>query len=329
MNLTKNTSDSDLVSVFLDALRIRRVEEAIAKRYVEQKMRCPVHLSIGQEIPAAIMGKLKRDKDTFISSHRAHAHYLSSGGSLRKMIAEIYGKVDGCAQGRGGSMHLFDKESGFLGSSAIVGNSIPVGVGLSYSNKIRKNDAVSFVFFGDGATEEGVFYESLNFAAIHKLPVFFVCENNKYSVYTGLVDRQPLSRSICQVAESLGVQSIMVSDFEVESAFETAKKLLDDCRIGNGPKLIEIETYRFLEHCGPNDDDNLSYRPIEELLHWKNQDRLMIFRNFLLNKGLFSEKLLIDMELFWQNEIDDAFSFAEDSLFPTMNDVLGHHFEKA
>jgi pyruvate dehydrogenase E1 component alpha subunit len=217
MKQGESATKSLIAEVFFGALRIRRVEEAIARRYHEAKMRCPVHLSIGQEIPAAIIGQLRDKNDTFISSHRAHAHYLAAGGSLPKMIAEIYGKVDGCAKGRGGSMHLFDKKSGFLGSSAIVGNSIPVGVGLAYSYKIKNKNSISFVFFGDGATEEGVFYESLNFAAIHKLPVVFVCENNKYSVYTSLSDRQPSSRSIHRVAESLGVSSTKISDFEVEA----------------------------------------------------------------------------------------------------------------
>jgi pyruvate dehydrogenase E1 component alpha subunit len=322
MKQGESATKSLIAEVFFGALRIRRVEEAIARRYHEAKMRCPVHLSIGQEIPAAIIGQLRDKNDTFISSHRAHAHYLAAGGSLPKMIAEIYGKVDGCAKGRGGSMHLFDKKSGFLGSSAIVGNSIPVGVGLAYSYKIKNKNSISFVFFGDGATEEGVFYESLNFAAIHKLPVVFVCENNKYSVYTSLSDRQPSSRSIHRVAESLGVSSTKISDFEVEAGLTITSDLIKKCRLNGGPKLIEIETYRHLEHCGPNDDDNLNYRFSQEIEKWKNQDRLFSFQKLLLSKGVITEEVLRSKELEFQNDIDEAFVFAEESNFPTLEEVL-------
>jgi TPP-dependent pyruvate/acetoin dehydrogenase alpha subunit len=323
MNKNRESSGLLLAKIFFEALRIRRVEEAIANRYAEGKMRCPVHLSIGQEIPAAVIGQLRERNDTFISSHRAHAHYLASGGSLPKMIAEIYGRIDGCAKGRGGSMHLFDKESGFLGSSAIVGNSIPVGVGLGYSYKLKEKDSISFVFFGDGATEEGVFYESLNFASIHSLPVVFVCENNRYSVYTGLVDRQPSSRHIYKVAESLGVSSLKVSDFEVGATLMNISDLIKDCRLGKGPKLIEFETFRYLEHCGPNDDDKLNYRSEEELKIWKDQDRLAILRNLLLEEKLITEDSIMIKESEWQDEIYQAFIFAEESRFPSLEEVLG------
>ena len=170
-------------------------------------MRCPVHLSIGQEAIAAPLKFLLKKKDIVISGHRAHAHYIGKGCNLEKFIFELYLKEKGFSQGKAGSMHLFDKKNGFYGSSPIVANAIPLGVGMGYFNKINKQNKIFTIFFGDGATEEGVFYESLNFAALHNLKVIFICENNLYSVYSNLSFRQPKTRDISKVSESLGIFS--------------------------------------------------------------------------------------------------------------------------
>ena len=185
---------------------IRGVEETIAERYNEQKMRCPTHLCTGQEAVAAAAGTVLRKDDFAVSSHRAHGHYLGKDGSLKRMIAEIYGKETGCSRGKGGSMHLIDQEVGFMGSTAIVGGTIPVGVGLGLSIQLKKTDQVSCVFLGDGSVEEGVFYESVNFAVVKKLPVVFICENNFYSVYSPLSVRQPEGRSISKMVKAMGAQ---------------------------------------------------------------------------------------------------------------------------
>ena len=158
---------NQLLQCYELASRIRAVEETIAQEYPNGEMRCPVHLSIGQELVSAVVGLNQQKQDTAVSSHRAHAHYLAKGGNLYRMIAEIYGKITGCCKGRGGSMHLIDLEVGFLGSSAIVGNSIPIGVGSGLTHKLNKSDALSFIFLGDGAIEEGSFYESVNLSLIH------------------------------------------------------------------------------------------------------------------------------------------------------------------
>lgn len=310
------------VEIYEIALRIRRVEEAIASRYQQGKMRCPVHLSIGQEVPAAVFGVLKSTNDLVVSSHRSHAHYLAAGGSLRRMIAEIYGKESGCSGGRGGSMHLFDKSVGFMGSSAIVGNSIPVGTGLALSQKLLKSDAVTFIFFGEGATEEGVFYESLNFAAVQDLPVIFFCENNKYSVYTGIEDRQPNSREIFKVSNALGVDSFKASDNNIFFLQDTLNKAILKARSGDGPCLIEVETYRFLEHCGPNDDDDLGYRPFGELNYHRENDPLKLLYHQLIEADSKFYDHNANLEVTIKEEIDDAFDFAEQSAFPTLSDIL-------
>ena len=198
---------------------IRAIEEMIADRYAEQKMRCPVHLSIGQEATAAAVGLALRDGDKAVSSHRSHAHYLAMRGNAGRMIAEIYGKEAGCSGGRGGSMHLTDLSAGFIASTAIVGNTIPVGAGIAMAEKLNETSSVVVIFIGEGATETGVFAETINFIAVHDLPVLFVCENNLYSVYTSLHDRQPKGLNIVDKVKGMGVQASSVDGTCATSQF--------------------------------------------------------------------------------------------------------------
>lgn len=309
----------DLPQLYKTALRIRLVESRIADKYSEGNMRCPVHLSIGQEIPSAIFQQVVQFGDTAISTHRAHAHYLAMGGDLPRMIAEIYGKVTGCAKGRGGSMHLIDLDKGFLGSSAIVGNSIPVGVGVGYAKKLDGDLGVSFIFLGDGATEEGSFFESANFAAVHKLPVMFVLENNLYSVYTGLEHRQPKNRSITGLATAIGLRCESVEDSDFNGTHSKMSLLSKYAREGNGPSLIEVKTYRKLEHCGPNDDDHLGYRPSHELAKYKTIDQIDNLEKSLALTSEETDEIVENI----RSEIDRAFDFAESSQFPTYAEAMG------
>src|SRR3990167_1175311 len=177
--------------LFYKTVRIRMVEEKIAACYSQAKMRCPTHLSIGQEAVAVMICENLLPTDLAVSTHRAHANYLAKGGSLQKLIAELYGKATGCTRGRGGSMNLSDLSVGFVASTAIVANTVPVGVGLAFSQQMKNNGALTCIFLGDAAVEEGAVYEALNFAVLKKLPVIFACENNRYSVNTPLVLRQP------------------------------------------------------------------------------------------------------------------------------------------
>jgi pyruvate dehydrogenase E1 component alpha subunit len=303
----------DLERLYHVALRIRLVESKIAELYPEGKMRCPVHLSIGQEITSAVFEQIKLPGDTAISTHRAHAHYLAMGGDLPKMIAEIYGKVTGCSRGRGGSMHLIDIEKGFLGSSAIVGNSIPIGVGVGYTKMLSQDGGVSFIFLGDGAVEEGAFYESANFAAVHKLPVMFILENNLYSVYTNLGPRQPAGRSPSKLAALIGLNSTKVEDSNFQDVFTQLDILTEQTRNGAGPSLIEISTYRKLEHCGPNDDDILGYRPEAETRKFKDLDLVLSLEHLAIKSAQQKNQIVTEIE----KEIESAFNFAESSPFPS------------
>lgn len=308
--------------LYENMLLIRLAEEEIAKQYKYGKMRCPTHLSIGQEASASGVGLALNKKDLAVSSHRAHAHYLAKGGNLKKMIAEIYGKQAGCSKGRGGSMHLIDRNVGFEGSTAIVGNTIPIGVGLGLSLKLDSKDAISVVFCGDGSTEEGVFYEAVNFAATKKLPVLFVCENNSYSVYSSLKVRQPVGRKIFEMVEAMGIKSSHTYGNDVRQVYQAAKLAISCIKKTGSPFFIELETYRWLEHCGPNYDNHIGYRSEAEYLEWKKRDPIKLFKKTLLNENIFSKEELKLIEQRVKFKIKDAFKFANNAPFPNSKDAF-------
>ena len=308
------------IQLFEMMLKIRLVEEEIVKRYSSSQMRCPTHLSIGQEAVPAALGLNVNDRDYAISTHRGHGHYIGKGGNIRSMIAEIYGKSTGCSKGRGGSMHLIDRKVGFMGTSAIVGNSIPVGVGFGLSSKIKKTDQISCVFFGDGATEEGAYYESVNFAVLKKLPVLFICENNFYSVYSPLNVRQPPNRSIINVAKALGlgVQNL-VDGNDVLSSYNSINKAIKRIKNGEGPQFLEFTTYRWREHCGVNFDNDLGYRSEKEYNEWKRKDPISNFKDYLISENIISTEFLEQIISKIDLEIQDAFNYAIESPFPEAN----------
>ena len=295
-------------------LRIRLVEESIANKYSEQKMRCPTHLSIGQEAIAVGVCANLTLQDQVLSTHRAHAHYLAKGGCLNSMMAEIYGKASGCSKGMGGSMHLIDTSVGFMGSTAIVGNTIPVAVGLALEKKLTRKKSIACVFFGDGATEEGAFYESVNFAIIHSLPILFICENNLYSVYSGLEVRQPVDRKIYKMVRAMGISAQHGNGNDVEEVARKVKHAKTMILKSGGPQFLEFDTYRWREHCGPNFDNNIGYREESEFLKWKKKDPLKNF--YSENSQKYIDRKIDTIS----QEIDDAHQFADDSKFPTLQD---------
>jgi len=300
--------------LFESMLRIRLVEESIASKYSEQKMRCPTHLSIGQEAIAVGVCANLTSQDQVLSTHRAHAHYLAKGGCLKSMMAEIYGKASGCSKGMGGSMHLIDTSVGFMGSTAIVGNTIPVAVGLALEKKLTRKKSIACVFFGDGATEEGAFYESVNFAIIHSLPILFICENNLYSVYSGLEVRQPVDRKIYKMVRAMGISAQHGNGNDVEEVARKVKHAKTMILKSGGPQFLEFDTYRWREHCGPNFDNNIGYREESEFLKWKKKDPLKNF--YSENSQKYINKKIDTIS----QEIDDAHQFADDSKFPTLQE---------
>ena len=309
------------LNLFRQIYRIRAVEEEIANRYSQWKMRCPVHLSIGQESIPAVFAETISTRDFVVSTHRDHAHYLAKGGNLNAMISEIYGKSTGCAKGKGGSMHLIDLSVNFMGSSAIVGNSIPVAVGLALSAQLKGTDQISCVFLGDGAIEEGVFYESINFAAVRGLPVLFICENNFYSVYSPLSVRQPKGRSITDMVRAIGVDGACGNSNDILDCQIMMQQAVQKVRAGSGPYFLEFSTYRWREHCGHSFDDHLGYRSKDEFLDWQAKDPLKLLETSLLKAGESFCQKLAAIKSKVNLEIQEAFEFAESSQFPLQSEA--------
>jgi len=314
-------STESYLKLYREILRIRIVEETISKKYPEGKMRCPVHLSIGQEAPPVGICANLTVTDQIVSAHRSHAHYLAKGGGLNPMIAELYGKKTGCAKGVGGSMHLIAPEMGMIAAVPIVGSSIPIAVGLAWGNKLSNNGKVTAVFFGDGAIEEGSFHESLNFAALHSLPILFVCENNNFSVYTSFEKRQSTKRKIYDIAVAHGIKSTYTEGNNVFEVAELANEATTFIRNEKAPFFMELSTFRHLEHCGPANDDNLSYRNQEYVDSWMKKDPILIAEDILIAKNILNKELILQLRHEIEAECEIAFQFAEDSEFPEKEDL--------
>ena len=274
-------------------LRIRKIEEAIADRYPEQKMRCPTHLSIGQEAIAVGVCESLRKTDKVFSGHRAHAHYLAKGGNLPRLIAELYGKQGGCCNGRGGSMHLQDLEAGFIASTSIVGGVIPLAVGCAWAEKLKGTDNVTVVFFGDGCLEEGVIHEVFNFTSLHNLPIVFVMENNGLAVTTPESARKSNKFDTYGFVESYGLQYWSTDGQDVDEVLWVARTSISRARQSK-PQFIEFQTERQRVHCGVEHEYVLKHDPVKP--------------------GTAEEELAI------QQEIEAAFKFAEESPIPTNPD---------
>lgn len=303
-------------SLYSRMYRIRAVEEAIATEYVHQEMRCPVHLSIGQEAAAAAMCEALKPSDLVYTTHRCHGHYLAKGGSLRKMMAEIYGKDTGCIRGLGGSMHLMDPDHGIAATVPIVGGNIPIAVGTAFANKYLGNNKVTVAFLGDAAVEEGAFHESINFAVLHKLPVVFFCENNFYSVYTHLDKRQP-RKDILSLVKGFPIKAEQVDGNDVEATYKICQEAADYTRAGKGPVFVEAITYRWREHCGPNFDNDIGYRTPQEFEQWKEKCPVNSFENKINSLfGTEAKDSIAKIQKKVHAEIEDAFDFAKKSEFP-------------
>jgi pyruvate dehydrogenase E1 component alpha subunit len=300
----------------ISMLRIRRVEEAIARHYAESEIRCPTHLCIGQEAIAAGMSAHLRSDDLAFSGHRSHGHYLAKGGDLAAMIAELYGRETGCAKGRGGSQHLIDMEAGFVASAPILAGTIPIAVGAAFGAKHRGRDTVSIVYFGDGATEEGTFHEAMNYASVHQLPVIFACENNLYSVHSDMAVRQPAHRPIAAFGKAHGMPAVAADGNDIKMVWEVGAEAVHRARRGGGPTLVEFTTYRWLEHCGPGDDLKLGYRSREEHAAWLARCPIRRSEAELRRDGLMDDSRVSVIEAEIKDEMDAAIANARAAAFP-------------
>jgi TPP-dependent pyruvate/acetoin dehydrogenase alpha subunit len=289
--------------------RIRLVEEELARVYPSDKIKSPIHLSIGQEAVSVGVCAALRPDDVVFGTYRGHALYLAKGGDMKAMVAELYGKATGCTGGKGGSMHLISTEAGMMGASAVVGTTIANAAGYAYALRQKGRDALVASFFGDGASEEGVFAESLNFAALKHLPMIFVCENNGYAIHTAQGRRQGRT-DICARARAYGIPAERIEHNDVLYLFERTRAIAAKVRAGGGPYFFEVVTYRWREHVGPNDDFRLGYRTEDEATPWVETDQVTRLEAMVAP----DRRAQIQEEV--EAEVEAALAFAEESPEP-------------
>ncbi|WP_448191817.1 thiamine pyrophosphate-dependent dehydrogenase E1 component subunit alpha [Azospirillum sp. sgz301742] len=308
---------STRVRLYRQLRLIRVLEEEVARVYPTDTIKSPVHLSIGQEFVSVGVCDVLEPRDHVSITYRGHAAYIAKGGDMNAMVAEMYGKKAGCCQGRGGSMHLVDTAAGVIGGSAVVGTSIPVAAGYALAAKRRKTGGVVACFFGDGASEEGCLAETLNFAALHKLPILFVCENNGYAIHEPLAKRWATDR-LCERVATYGIPTQRISSGDVFDVRARADEAVRAMRDGGGPAFLEVDCYRWQEHVGPNQDYDQGYRSQAELIPWIENDQVRG-----VARGLDPDLVArIDAEV--RAAVAAAFAFAESSPFPDPEDLYEH-----
>lgn len=310
-----NCSIELLEHMFRMMVRIRYCEESLVDPIINGDVRTPCHLYSGEEAVAVGLCSALSKSDYVFGNHRSHGHFLAKGGSLKGMMAEIYCREAGCSRGRGGSMHLIDPDAGMLGSAPIVAGTISLAVGAALASSIRKDGRVAVSFFGDGATGEGVLYESLNFAALRKLPVIFACENNLYATHMPICECR-VSQPITRIAEAFDIEIHAVDGNDVVQVFEASRQAADICRIGKGPVFMEFMTYRLRGHVGP--DDNIQgahtdIRPQDEIALWMDKDPIKEFTQYLTENQLMDKDQLQDIKDEVTAEVIEAQVFAKNS----------------
>jgi len=298
-------------------LRIRRLEERCAELYSATKIRGFLHLYNGEEAVAAGVVQALGPDDAIVATYREHGHALVRGMSARAIMAELYGKQEGCSRGRGGSMHLFDAQTRFYGGNAIVGGGLPIAAGLALADKMRGQNRVSCCFFGDGAVAEGEFHECLNLATVWRLPVLFVCENNLYAMGTRL-DLAQSTTDVTKKAAAYGIAAEAVDGMDVFAVEAAARKAIAKIRGGEGPYFLECKTYRFRAH---SMYDPELYRSKTEVEEWKKRDPISSLMSLLKQEGAFDDSAMDEMERDVARELDDAVAFAEAGTWESLSDL--------
>jgi pyruvate dehydrogenase E1 component alpha subunit len=316
--MSENAPDPEtLARVYHSLALIRRTEEEIARLYPSDKIKSPVHLSIGQESVSVGVCDALDSGDMMSATYRGHAAYLAKGGDLNRMMAELYGKGTGGAGGKAGSMHLVDMEAGVMGMSAVVGTTIPIAAGYAFAMKHEGRGRLTACFFGDGATEEGVFSETLNFAALHKLPILFVCENNGFAIHSPLSNRWATENLRERVA-TYGIPTAHIADADVFAIRRAADTAMQAIRAGGGPQFLECKTYRWREHVGPGEDYDDEYRSRGELTPWQDSDPVTVTGNMLDDDA----RAAIDDDI--EQQIAKAVEFAEQSPWPEPEELFSN-----
>ena len=307
-----------LVHLYRGLLEVRRFEEKVWDLFGRNLIPGTLHLYIGEEATAVGVCANLRDDDYITSTHRGHGHCIAKGADLNKTMAEILGKKTGYCKGKGGSMHVADAAVGNLGATAVVGSAIPIAVGAALSCKLRKTDQVVACFFGDGASNNGTFHESLNMAAVWKLPVVFVCENNVYAMGTRISNVTAID-DIAERAGGYGMPGIVVDGNDVVAVYSAAKRAVRRARDGGGPTLVECKTYR---HKGHSRFDPAKYRPAEEVEEWMRRDPILRFKTKLTQEGVITEEEAENIDREVIGAVDKSAEFATESPFPAPEEAL-------
>ena len=305
------------LKLLTDMLRIRRLEEKSAELYGEGKIRGFLHLYIGEEAVAVGALHALEPGDNVLATYREHGHALVRGVAMEAIMAEMYGKQEGCSGGRGGSMHLFDARTRLFGGNAIVGGGLPLAVGLALADKMQGVQRVTACFFGEGAMAEGAFHESMNLAALWRLPVLFCCENNLYAMGTA-IERSESQTDLCAKAASYGVPTLRADGQDVVSVHETTQRAQREVRRGRGPFFVEYQTYRFRAH---SMFDAELYRDKREVEEWKTRGPLHTFSARLKAEGKLTEEQFLALDRDVGAEVDRAVAFAEAGNWEPVEDL--------
>jgi len=319
-----------LLSLYRKMLRIRLCEESFIDPILDGTVRCPVHLTSGEEAIATGVSAHLTIEDMVFGNHRSHGHFLAKGGSVVGLLGEVFCREIGCSRGRGGSMHLIAPEVGFLGSAPIVAGTISLALGAALAQKIKGGDAVAVTYFGDGATGEGVLYEAMNFASIHNLPILFVCENNFYATHMPISETRKKD-TIYECAAPFGIEAIREDGNDVLKVYEAARRAVTKCRSGNGPFFLEFVTYRLRGHVGPDDNiqgEHTDIRPPEELAKWRKKDPILIFRKYLQETNGVDQKEIDAIDLDIEKEVAAAYQLIRESDVPKVEELKNYVFKK-
>lgn len=324
----KSYPRSWLIRLYRDMLRIRLCEESLVEPIRLGTIRCPCHLYTGEEAVAVGVCAALTQRDQVFGNHRSHGHFLAKGGRIEPLISEIYGKAHGCCGGRGGSMHVIDPRNGFLGSAPIVAGTISLATGAALASKIRGDRRVIISFFGDGATNEGVFYESVNFAALHHLPIIFACENNFYSTHLPIRECRAETH-ITRTVLTFGLKGARLDGNDVLQVYAATQRAVAQCRRGHGPFFFEFLTYRLRGHVGPDDNiqgTHTDIRPKSEIERWRRKDPLPRFARFLVRNHICSAAYLTSLATGLQQQIERAHNRAQHLPYPAVKTLMAHIF---
>lgn len=313
--------DFQFINILKIMLKIRLFEEKVALIAENDEIQCPVHLYIGQEAIAASVCANLGKSDYVYSTHRSHGHYIAKGGNISKIMAEIFCRETGCSKGRGGSMHLIDRDVCFMASSAIVGGTIPIAVGSALAAKMLEKKQVSVAFFGDGATDEGVFYESLNFAIVNNLPMIFICENNGFSTHLPDFLRQS-NTSVIDRINGFKINTAKVDGNNPEEIYKISKGMIEKARQNQGPALLECNTYRWLSHVGYWQDLDVGYRKKTDVEHWMSKCPIDFLHKSLVDKGILNDIDINEIRQEIKQEIETAVIYARNSPLPKKDDIM-------